>query len=35
MRPEVFEYNEDDVSALPFIESWAIMHQRKTTSPSF
>ena len=35
LSPKVFEYNEDDVSALPFIESWAIMHQRQTTSPSF
>lgn len=31
LSPSVFEYNEDDVSALPYIESWAIMHQRQTT----
>lgn len=35
LNPEVFEYNEDDVSALQYLESWAIMHQRQTASPSF
>jgi predicted RecB family nuclease len=35
LSPEVFEYNEDDVSALPYIESWAIMHQSQTSCVSF
>jgi len=29
---EMFKYNEDDVSALSYLESWAIMYQRRYTT---
>jgi len=30
LSPEVFEYNEDDVSSLPFFEGWARDYERRT-----